>query len=142
MNFNKKTINIISLMISIIIYGSLILFLRVIYPSKILKNEKLDFENICVKIDEKNLNIINKNIDENNNFFMEIDNSEKMNIIDYNQEIIVNDNNTKEVFSIVEKKILTMEDFKSNINCNNELILYQKCGENEGKIRLIIAEKK
>ena len=104
--------------------------------------EKLDFENICVKIDEKNLNIINKNIDENNNFFMEIDNSEKMNIIDYNQEIIVNDNNTKEVFSIVEKKILTMEDFKSNINCNNELILYQKCGENEGKIRLIIAEKK
>ena len=142
MNFNKKTINIISLMISIIIYGSLILFLRVIYPSKILKNEKLDFENICVKIDEKNLNIINKNIDENNNFFMEIDNSEKMNIIDYNQEIIVNDNNTKEFFSIVEKKILTMEDFKSNINCNNELILYQKCGENEGKIRLIIAEKK
>lgn len=142
MNFNKKTINIISLMISIIIYGSLILFLRVIYPSKILKNEKLDFENICVKIDEKNLNIINKNIDENNNFFMEIDNSEKMNIIDYNQEIIVNDNNTKEVFSIVEKKILTMEDFKSNINCNNELILYQKCGENEGKIRLVIAEKK
>ena len=142
MNFNKKTINIISLMISIIIYGSLILFLRVIYPSKILKNEKLDFENICVKIDEKNLNIINKNIDENNNFFMEIDNSEKMNIIDYNQGIIVNDNNTKEVFSIVEKKILTMEDFKSNINCNNELILYQKCGENEGKIRLIIAEKK
>ena len=142
MNFNKKTINIISLMISIIIYGSLILFLRVIYPSKILKNEKLDFENICVKIDEKNLNIINKNIDENNNFFMEIDNSEKMNIIDYNQEIIVNDNNTKEVFSIVEKKILTMEDFKSNINCNNELILYQKCGENEEKIRLVIAEKK
>ena len=142
MNFNKKTINIISLMISIIIYGFLILFLRVIYPSKILKNEKLDFENICVKIDEKNLNIINKNIDENNNFFMEIDNSEKMNIIDYNQEIIVNDNNTKEVFSIVEKKILTMEDFKSNINCNNELILYQKCGENEGKIRLVIAEKK
>lgn len=142
MNFNKKTINIISLMISIIIYGSLILFLRVIYPSKILKNEKLDFENICVKIDEKNLNIINKNIDENNNFFMEIDNSEKINIIDYNQEIIVNDNNTKEVFSIVEKKILTMEDFKSNINCNNELILYQKCGENEGKIRLVIAEKK
>lgn len=182
-NINKKSLNFISLIITLIMFFLLILFLYFIsniFLDKFLKNnnlnknikngrndgnidsvediERLNFYNIGLKIGEEEVQIKEKRIENSNIFILMVDNNinlgkitredriqiyEKDTFINFypNESIVISEN---EIESKIDGFITNEEERKimDKSNKNLLLIIYNKVGKNNEKIRLIMSNKK
>lgn len=171
MKINKKSICFISLVISILIFSSLVFILNCIskkyfkeYSNNILNSvnliKNIDLDKVKVKIRGEEISILEKRVENSNIFILLVDNNidlakiskeDKIEMYNYEKKIFIG-------FYPSKNFIVKEEDFTSfieglnkeknnekNENKNEEniiLILYSKLEKNDGKIRVIMSNKK
>lgn len=171
MKINKKSICFISLVITILIFSSLVFILNCISKNyfkkysnssinKINFIKNIDLDKINIKIRGKDIQIKEKRIENSNIFVLFVDNNidlakiskeDKIEMYNYEKKISIG-------FYPSKNFIVKEEDFTSfieglnkeknnekNENKNEEniiLILYSKLEKNEEKIRVIMSNKK
>lgn len=142
MSFNK--INFISFIITVVLFLCIFRFLNIIPNYYINLNDyKFDFENAKLFYDDKEVEILNKEILKSNNVCLEVNNIE---IKDFNRESTVELRDSKNNFYYQVKGNALLDESEieelKKIEEKNTLIIYLKSNKFNDFYRVILAYKK